>query len=106
AILEMLAAIVSKVMHWKRPQLTDFAVRRPLLLPEPDEDHARWQVVVKPLSADRVELTLYAAPPAGDEAGTEWLPVAGAIARPGADGPMEDWSIGYCPIENGRNSVF
>jgi NADPH:quinone reductase-like Zn-dependent oxidoreductase/malonyl CoA-acyl carrier protein transacylase len=105
AILEMLAAIVSKVMHWKRPQLTDFAVQRPLLLPEPDEGHARWQVVVKPLSAYRVELALYAAIPAGDEAGTKWLPVAGAIGRPGADGPVEDWSIGYCPIENGRTAV-
>ena len=71
AILEMLAAIVSKVMHWKRPQLTDFAVQRPLLLPEPDEGHARWQVIVKPLSADRVELALYAAMPAGDGAGTD-----------------------------------
>ena len=102
AMMEMLAATVSKAMHWPRPQLTDFALQRPLLLPEPDEGHARWQVVVKPLSADCVELALYAAITAGDGAGTEWLPVAGAIGRPGAEDSVEDWSIGFCPTDDGR----
>ena len=65
AMMEMMAATVSKAMHWPAPQLMDFALQRPLLLPEPDEGDARWQVVVKPVSADRASLTLYAAVPAG-----------------------------------------
>jgi acyl transferase domain-containing protein/NADPH:quinone reductase-like Zn-dependent oxidoreductase len=102
AMMEMMAATVSKAMHWPAPQLTDFTLQRPLLLPEPDEG-ARWQVVITPVSADRVELALYAAVPAGDGTGTEWLLIARAIGLPGADDLGEDWSIRRPPIENGRN---
>jgi acyl transferase domain-containing protein/NADPH:quinone reductase-like Zn-dependent oxidoreductase len=102
AMMEMMAATVSKAMHWPAPQLMDFALERPLLLPERDEGDARWQVVVTPVSADRAELALYAAVPAG---GTDmgWLLIARAIGLPGADDLGEDWSIGRPPIEDGRN---
>ena len=105
AMMEMLTAAVGKAMHWPRTQLMDFALQRPSLLPEQDEGHARWQVVVKPLAADRVEVALYAATSSGGGAATEWLQVAGAIGRPDANDPAEDWSIGYCAIEDGHPSV-
>jgi acyl transferase domain-containing protein/NADPH:quinone reductase-like Zn-dependent oxidoreductase len=103
AMIEMMAATVSKATHWPAPQLTDFILQRPLLLPEPDEGDARWQVVVTPISANRVELALYAAAPAGDGTGTEWLMIARAIGLPRADDLLEDWSIRRRPIEDGRD---
>ena len=105
AMMEMLASAVGEVMHWPRPVLGDFVVRRPLPLPEPGEGNAIWQVVVKALSADSTELTLYAAAPAANEPGAEWLPVASAIGRAGAGYVLEDDPIRLDLAPEERGSV-
>jgi NADPH:quinone reductase-like Zn-dependent oxidoreductase/acyl carrier protein len=90
----MLLAAASKAMAWPQAQLTDFAVQRPLVLPEPAEGHACWQVVVKPLADGRAELTLYQAAPKGtDPEGTDsdWLPIASAVGGPGQDEGVAAW---------------
>nr|WP_294524326.1 type I polyketide synthase [uncultured Rhodopila sp.] len=93
AMLEMLAAAVGKAMSWQQPYLKDFALRQPLMLPEPGDGHARWQVVVKRQADDCADVALYAAVAEPDGTVTQWLPVASAMGRSGAENWMDEWSI-------------
>jgi acyl transferase domain-containing protein/NADPH:quinone reductase-like Zn-dependent oxidoreductase/acyl carrier protein len=86
AAMEMLLAAAAKAMAWPQPHLIGFAVQRPLVLPEPGDDHARWQVVVKPLPTGVAEVTLFAVVQANDGAQPEWRCIASATAGPGACG--------------------
>ncbi|MGC3998939.1 MAG: SDR family NAD(P)-dependent oxidoreductase [Anaeromyxobacter sp.] len=71
--------------------LEGLAVERPLLLPEPGEGAARWQVVASEAGPGRAHLELHEALEAGGWrriAASEAL--AGAAAEPGAAGPAAE----------------
>ena len=78
AMMEMLASAVSEAMHWPRPLLSDFVLRRPCQVPELEEGNAIWQVVVKQLSADCAEADAVRGHASTGNGGCpEWLSVAG-----------------------------
>jgi len=106
AMMEMLASAVGEAMGWPQLFLSDFVLQQALPLPELEAGAARWQVVVKPLSADCAEVRLYGAAPETSDAGAEWLPVAAAVGRPSADQISVDGSIKLDSTRNERRSVL
>jgi acyl transferase domain-containing protein/NADPH:quinone reductase-like Zn-dependent oxidoreductase len=84
AMMELLLAAAAEAMGWGSVGLTGFAVQRPLVLPEPGEPGARWQVVVKPQPAGTVETMLYQATGRPGDADATWLAVGDASSFGGS----------------------
>jgi acyl transferase domain-containing protein/NAD(P)-dependent dehydrogenase (short-subunit alcohol dehydrogenase family)/acyl carrier protein len=82
AVMEMLSAAASKALGRVHPRVTDFAMLRPVVLPEPGEGQSQWQVVVKPLPDGRAELAWHGAVADADGEMAEWRLVASAVAVP------------------------
>ena len=81
AVMELLLAAAAQAMAWPRPQLTGFAMLRPLTLPEADADPAVWQVVVRPLPTGAAQLTLFVARMGPGGVASAWQEVASATAE-------------------------
>lgn len=103
AVLDAFATAASRALGYDRPQLQDFAMHRPLFLPEEGAGTAQWQVLVGKPEGRPAELSLFellAAPPGGK---TQWQRVASAVCVDGIDAaaprgdcsePLESLDVG------------
>ena len=80
AVLEALAVAAERTLGLAEAQLTDFAMHRPLVVPEPGEGEARWQAVVKSAGTGRAELELHEAIPEANGDVSSWQRIASAVA--------------------------
>ena len=84
AVLEIFTVAAARVPGSSQRQLGAFAMHRPLVVPEPGEGRAHWQVVVKNSGASRSELELHEATPKNGGDGLGWRRIASATAEPAA----------------------
>lgn len=93
AVLEAFCAAGRSRFGHKPVQLTGFAIRRPLAIPEQAEDESYWQVISKKVADGSVDLELYAASVSDNGGnGPSWQLVANATATVAADS-REDLQI-------------
>jgi acyl transferase domain-containing protein/NADPH:quinone reductase-like Zn-dependent oxidoreductase/acyl carrier protein len=99
AVLEAFCAAGRYTFGPKPVQLTGFAMRRPLTIPEQIEDEAHWQIISKKAADASVDLELYAAS-VSDNGGNRpnWQLVANATATVAA-ASVADLQIARSPSE-------
>ena len=63
-------------------EIVDFAIHRPLAMPQDGDALVNWQVVVKKTDGGRADLEWHASEAAADAAAGNWRSIATAIAQP------------------------
>ena len=63
-------------------EIVDFAIHRPLAMPQDGDALVNWQVVVKKTDGGRADLEWHASEAAADSAAGNWRSIATAIAQP------------------------
>jgi acyl transferase domain-containing protein/NADPH:quinone reductase-like Zn-dependent oxidoreductase len=82
AVLETFAVAAGTVLGLPQRQLAGFAMHRPLILPEPGEGQARWQIVVKRFEEGKAELEWHQAICEANGDVSAWHRIASAVAEP------------------------
>ena len=95
AVMELFAAAASVALGTPGVTLTDFAMDRALVLPEPEHGSARWQTVVTLLDGGRAQLELHEALGNARDEETTWRRIARALAQD--NGVPAGWADSVAP---------